>query len=102
MGKVVNITDKLSFDENPKLKIKDVEIEVKADARTMLEIMGLFNDKPELEATLGASEKLFSEEDRAKLDKMNLSFKDYMHVIGFAMETIQGEDSQGEDSQGEQ
>jgi hypothetical protein len=96
MGKVVDITEKLSFDENPKLKIKDTEIEVKADARTMLEIMGLFNDKAEIEATLSASEKLFSKKDREKLDKLNLSFKDYMQVIGSAMEAIQGEDSRGE------
>lgn len=45
MAKVVDITDKLSFDENPKIKIKGVEYEVNADARTMLEIMGYFQAK---------------------------------------------------------
>ena len=35
MGKIIDITDKLSFDGNPKLKIKDNELEVNADAPTM-------------------------------------------------------------------
>ena len=30
MGKVVDITEKLGFEENPKLKVKDVELEVNA------------------------------------------------------------------------
>ena len=30
MAKVVDITEKLSFDENPVLKIKDIEVEVKS------------------------------------------------------------------------
>ena len=30
--KIVDITEKLSFDENPVLKIKDVTVEVNSDA----------------------------------------------------------------------
>ena len=40
MAKVVDITDKLSFEENPKLKIKGMVVTVNADAETMLRIMG--------------------------------------------------------------
>ena len=39
MGKVVDITEKLTFDENPKLLIKGKELEVKADAPTVLKAM---------------------------------------------------------------
>lgn len=47
MAKIVDITDKLSFDENPKLVIKGKELEVNADAPTMLKVMGLLrNDDP--------------------------------------------------------
>ena len=56
MAKVVDITDKLSFDENPKIKIKGVEYEVNADARTMLEIMGLFSSKDQTGAAVEAYE----------------------------------------------
>lgn len=40
--KIVDITEKLNFDENPVLKVKDVTIEVNSDAATVLKIMGLF------------------------------------------------------------
>ena len=95
MGKVVDITEKLSFEQNPVLKIKDVEMEVKSDAKTMLLIMGNFKTKSEIEASLESLELLFSEKDREKLDKLNLPFKDYMTVISEAMDLVQG-DSQGE------
>lgn len=39
MAKVVNITDKLELEGNPHLVIKDEELEVNADAATMLKIM---------------------------------------------------------------
>lgn len=40
--KIVDITEKLNFDENPVLKVKNVTIEVNSDAATVLKIMGLF------------------------------------------------------------
>lgn len=60
MVKKVDITEKLNFDENPKMVIKGVEIEVNADAETMLKIMGEFSSKSELHASLGAFQ-LFSQ-----------------------------------------
>ena len=36
MAKVLDITEKLSFEGNPRLKIKGRELEVNADAPTML------------------------------------------------------------------
>lgn len=42
MARKVNITEKLSFDENPCLVIRGEEYEVRSDAKTMLEIMGDF------------------------------------------------------------
>ena len=41
--KIVDITEKLNFDENPVLKVKNVTIEVNSDAATVLKIMGLFS-----------------------------------------------------------
>ena len=39
MGKVVDITDKLSFDGNPTLVVKGKKLEVNADAPTVLKVM---------------------------------------------------------------
>lgn len=96
MAKAIDITEKLSFDENPRIMIKDQEIEVNADAKTMLEIMGLFNNKSEVEATLAAYEKMISEKDRKKIDKLKLPFKDLMIIIQEAMALIQGDADKGE------
>lgn len=96
MAKKIDITEKLSFDENPVLVIKGDEFEVNSDAKTMLEIMGMFNNKTQVEATLEAYEKIFSEKDRKKIDKLKLPFKDLMVIIQEAMALIQGEDEQGE------
>lgn len=96
MARVVDITDKLSFDENPKIRIKDEEFEVNADARTMLEIMGVFSSKNQAEAAVEAYEKLYSEKDRKRIDRLKLPFKDFMKMIEESMDLIMGEDSQGE------
>ncbi|MBP3469702.1 MAG: hypothetical protein J6K26_09335 [Lachnospiraceae bacterium] len=96
MAKVVDITDKLSFDENPKIVIKGELFEVNADARTMLEIMGLFSSKGQGEAALEAFDKMFSEKDRKRIDEMNLPFKDFMKLIEIAMDLISGEEESGE------
>lgn len=97
MRKVMDITEKLSMEENPRIKIKGEEIEVKADAKTMLQIMGLMKDGSGEEAAMEAYELLFTEKDRTTLDKMNLSFKDLMIVIQTAIQLAAGEvEAEGE------
>lgn len=99
MSKVVDITDKLSFDTNPVLKVKNESFEVQSDAETVLKIMGLFNgEKNEMEAATEAVKLLFDKEDQKRLMKMKLSFKDYMILIKQAIDLAAGN---GEES-GEQ
>lgn len=97
MAKVVDITDRLSFDENPKLKIKDVEVTVNADAETMLRIMGAFGNESEMQASLKAYDLMFSEKDRKKINGLKLPAKSLMTLIQEAMNLVMGEDDQGED-----
>lgn len=96
MAKKVDITEKLSFDENPRLVIRGKEFEVNADAKTMLEIMGDFTNKSEVDAAISAYKRMFSEAEREQIDELKLPFKDLMIIITSAMELIQGETSQGE------
>lgn len=44
MGKVVDITDKLKFEENPALVINGKKYEVNADATTMIEVLAELGD----------------------------------------------------------
>lgn len=96
MAKVIDITEKLSFEENPRLHIKKTELEVQADARTVLKMMSILGSgQPSTRDVLDCLDLLLSEKDRAKLDEMNLSFQDYMAVVYEAMNLATG-DADGE------
>ena len=96
MARKVDITDKLTFEENPKLIIKGKEFEVNTSAATMLLIMGDFANKKSMQASLSAYERMFSDKDRKEITKMGLSFRDLMTVIEAAMDLIQGTMEPGE------
>ena len=97
MGKAVDITEKLTFDENPKLLIKGKELEVKADAPTDLKAMSLMDsDSQNVKEAIKAYELIFPEESRREIDNMKLSFRDLMVVIQEAIKLIIGDTSGGE------
>lgn len=94
--KIVDITEKLSFDENPVLKIKDVTVEVNSDAATVLKIMGIFSKGISAKEVLAVYELIFNEKDRKKIDKLNLQFKDFQTIIMAAVDMITGDEEPGE------
>ena len=98
MKKVVDITERLSFEESPEMVIKGVHIKINNSAETMLKIMGNFSNKEAEEAVIDSVDLLFDKTEKKKLDKLNLNFSDFMLVITTAMDIIRGED----DEQGEQ
>lgn len=98
MGKVVDITDKLTFDGNPKLIIKGKELEVNADAPTMLKVMGLMgNDEPGVNEILEVYDLMFSEKSKKEIEKLKLGFEDLIVVVQEAVQLITG----GDNAQGE-
>ena len=88
MAKVVDITNKLEFDGNPKLRIKDKEIEVNADAPTMLKVMNLVGDDPTPKEVITLYNLVFPEESRKVLDDMKLNFADLITVVEAAVSVI--------------
>lgn len=97
MAKIIDITDKLSFDENPKLIIKGQEIEVNADAPTMLKVMGLMgSESPGVEEIQGAYKLMFPEKSQEQLESLRLSFGDLVTVIQAAVGLIAGETGEKE------
>lgn len=98
MARTVDITDKLSFDENPALVIKGKRLEVNADAPTMLKIMNLMTaDGVEIEQIGEAYELVFPEKSRKEIDKLKLSINDWTTVVMEAMNLIMDDgDSRGE------
>ena len=98
MARKIDITDKLTFDGNPVLVIKGKELEVNADAPTMLKVMGLVGGNPSPKEIVEIYDAMFPEKARRELDKMKLTYKDVMTTIHCAIDMLVGEDSE----QGEQ
>ena len=98
MGKIVDITDKLEFEENPKLVIKGMELEVNADAATVLKIMGILGEDSNVKPgdIVRMYELIFSDADRRKIDKLKLQFTDCQTLVFSAINLITGEDESGE------
>lgn len=98
MARKVDITDKLTFEGNPSLLIKDKELEVNSDAPTMLKVMNLMeNGKTDMKSINAAYHLVFPEESRKKLDELKLDFSDWITVIQEAISLVTGEDTdQGE------
>lgn len=101
MARVINITDKLEFENNPIMEIGTLEVEVHADAETMLKLMGTFAEKSELEAVGEAMNLIFDEEDvraicNLKRNGRKLSAQSLMVIVQEAMKLVMGEAEPGE------
>lgn len=103
MSKVIDITDKLSFEENPKILIKNVEVSVNSDATTMLQIMQIVGEGKNItpKDIVSLYDLLFSEDDQKKIKKLNLNIKDFQTVVQAAISIITGsnDDEVGEKEQ---
>lgn len=94
MARVIDITSKLGFEENPKLKIKDVELEVNTDAESVLKIMGYMGTgdgitPQDIEDVFRVA---FTPDSYEKLQGMKLNFNDYQKVFEIAVDVIIGTD----------
>lgn len=98
MAKIVDITEKLSFEENPKIKIKNVSYEVNTDATSILKLMQLIGDGENITPNdiVSMYELLFKESERKKIEKMNLQFKDFQALVMEAMDLAVGNEEVGE------
>lgn len=95
MSRRVDITEKLSFDEKPCLVIKGKELEVNADAPTMLKVMGIMsNDDPGTGEIIDAYELVFPQSSRDVIEKeFKLSFSDLIIVVQEAFNLVLGDDN---------
>lgn len=92
--KIIDITEKLSFEENPILVIKGKELEVNTDAETVLKLMGIIGDQEDTsqKEVLDMYELIFPEDSRKAIRELSLSFNDLKLVIKEAMSLITEED----------
>lgn len=94
MARIVDITDKLSFDGNPSLVIKGKTLEVNADAPTMLKVMGLMGaNEPGPKEIVDMYEMMFPDKSKREIEKLKLGFNDLIVVVEAAVGLIIGENS---------
>lgn len=94
--KILDITEKLSFEGRPILKVKDLEIEVNNDAINVLSIMELMDANVSNKDMADAAKLLFGEEGYKKIKKLKLNFEDFSVLLNHAMDLATGESSTGE------
>lgn len=94
MAKVVDITEKLEFNEPLKIKIKNEKIEVNSDATTVIKLMGCMDETEGIKPSkvMEMFELLFNKKERKKLEELNLSFNDLQVLIEAAMTLVTGEE----------
>ena len=101
MAKIVDISEKLSFDENPILKIGDLEVEVNSDAETMLKLMGTLDKGESMSAVKESMELLFEKGAVEKIcslkDKKGkkLSASSLSKIVETAIELVVGNNEGG-------
>ena len=94
--KVIDITEKLNFEEKPKIKIRDVEITVNNRAVSILKLMPKLNKaNVSLDDIMDTINELVSEEDIKKLESLDLNLGDFITFFKSAIELITG-DIEGE------
>lgn len=100
MGKVLDITEKLKFEENPALIISGKKYEVNADANTMIEVMAEIGSGDDMSpaAISKLCKMIFTNKAQKDLEKLHLKFEDYTTVVSEAINLISdsGEDEEGE------
>ena len=97
--KVIDITDKLNFDEKPKIRIKDVDITVNNSAATVLKILPKLNSNEKMSPSdiMDIIEMLIPSDEMKKFEALELSLNNFMTFITEAIKLITG----GDDDEGE-
>lgn len=95
MGRKIDITDKLNFEEKPEIIIKGENYKINNESTTFLKLTPLM-ENPTPQSLTKAYELIFGEEERAKLEKLKLSFNDFQTVIIEAVNLVVGNADLGE------
>lgn len=94
MARVIDITDRITFEENPVVTVKGVEIELNADALDFLTVVGMMKDGDGTDNLPEVCRKLCAtSEDYDKLYSLRLKTKGLMQFVTEAIKTIMGADA---------
>lgn len=90
--KTYDITDKMSFENSQKIKIKNITVDLQTNAKVVIQVVDLMDKQDSLGDIIKAYELLFNEKDREKIDKLNLNTEDFMELISTSIALATGGD----------
>lgn len=92
MSKLIDITDKLNFEEKPIVKVKDTELVINNDAVSMLKVAALFEDgNGKSKDVITMYHLLFEESEREKIEKLKLNMHDFNVLISESAKIATGD-----------
>lgn len=94
-----SLTDKLNFNEPPKVEIKGKVLTINNSATNVLKLMDIVQKDGEIAGTKAMLEILFSKKDRETIEKLNLSMGDYTKFCEVCMDLAVGNDPDSKESE---
>ena len=87
-----NLTEKLKWNDDPVLIIRDTEMTINSDAETVLQLMDIMANRGEMQGAMEALNLLLGEKQMKKLKALRLKIDDYMTVVRTAVQLAMGND----------
>lgn len=92
MSKLIDITDKLNFEEKPSVRVKNVDLAINNDAVSMLKVAALFEDgNGKSKDVIEMYHLLFDESEREKIEKLKLNMHDFSALISESAKIATGD-----------
>ena len=92
MSKLIDITDKLNFEEKPSVRVKNVDLAINNDAVSMLKVAALFEDgNGKSKVVIEMYHLLFDESEREKIEKLKLNMHDFNALISESAKIATGD-----------
>ena len=94
-----DLTDKMKFEADPVITLDGVELTIRSDAETVLELLDIIENKGEMAALTQCERLLFSPADQKKIRKLGLKMDDFVTLIQTATALAVGTDPDAEESE---
>ncbi len=92
MSKLIDITDKLNFEEKPSVRVKNVDLAINNDAVSMLKVAALFEDgNGKSKRCYRNVSSSFDESEREKIEKLKLNMHDFNALISESAKIATGD-----------
>ena len=101
--KSYNLTDKMDFESNPTIQIKDTKLTVQSDAQTVLKVVSIMDEAPDnFTGMMKAYGVIFSSADQKKIEKLKRSAHDFQVLVNAALMIAVGRDPDEREEAGEE